>query len=60
MATGEAMLNQSEQEICKELIGLTTTKDQLNFLTQMIEQRYHAEEYKEKLINNLLDRLEKR
>lgn len=54
------MLNQSEQEICKELIGLTTTKAQLNLLTQMIEQRYHAEEYKEKLINNLLDRLEKR
>ena len=60
MVRREEVMDTSEQEICKELIGLTQTKDQLNLLTQLIEKRHYEQEYKEKLINNLLDRLEKK
>lgn len=53
-------MDKTEEEIAKELIGLTQTKEQLHFLTGVLEQRALSSSLAMEVINNLLDRLERR
>ena len=53
-------MDKSEEELAKGLIALMQTKEQLKFLTGMIEQKALSSSFVMDLINNLLDRIERK
>lgn len=53
-------MDKTEEDIARQLIGLTQTKEQLHFLTGVLEHKALSSSLAMEIINNLLDRLERR
>ena len=53
-------MDSREERVVKELINLTETKEQLDHLTKLVADREASPGFIMDLINNLLDRLEKK
>lgn len=60
MARGKAMSSEAKDDITQQLIKLTETREQLNHLLNILENDRVNTDFMYKLIDKLLDRIEKK